>query len=389
MIKGENFLVFAEEWGFYPTTTLHLLRGLTSSNRFLWVHMLGSRPIQLSSYDLRRGWGKIRQWMGTGERKPAPKNVISYSPISLPFGTNRPTRWGNRQIVASGVRRRLRELKLEQPIFFATLAQSAEVVGSFKEKLVVYLCLDEYAEMPGFYREYIREMEEKMIARADLVLATSKDLALRKSRPDAPAVFLPQAVDFEHFSQFRNKTVPPPDDLAHIPRPRIGFVGLVADWIDLDLLVDIARAYPKSSVVVIGPKRTNLERLEGQGNIYVLGPRPYQMVPRYIAHFDVALIPFLQTELTQYVNPLKLLEYMAAGLPVVSTAMPDVRAYGDLVYCADSQEEFVEQVGRALTSDSPEQAAQRMEVARANGWEQRTTELSQHIEAVMQRKGIQ
>ncbi len=389
MIEGENFLVFGDDWGVYPNTTEHLLRRLVSRNRFLWVHMYGLRAPQWNLYDLRRAQHKVLHWIGVRANGSTSDDLALYSPFLLPFSTSRVAHAWNRFAVVRGVRRRLQRLNLQNPIFFASFPNAAEVLGAFEEKLVVYLCEDEWAEMPGIYRRYVREMEDKLLERADLVVVTSKPLLQTKAKPNRPTVLLPQGVEFEHFSQFQKTSSSLPSELAEIPRPRIGFVGLLAAWVDVDLLVAVAQAYSRASVVVIGPVRTDITPLNGQKNIFLIGPRSYTDLPRYLAHFDVGLIPFHQNRLTRYVNPLKLLEYLASGLPVVSTAMPDVEAYGNVVYCARERDEFVGLVGLALNDQSDEQRRRRVSLARENSWEQRAEQLSQQLESALRKRKLQ
>jgi glycosyltransferase involved in cell wall biosynthesis len=250
------------------------------------------------------------------------------------------------------------------------------MVDDLPVKSVVYYILDNYAEMPHHYGDYIRDLEARLIDSADLVLATSQLLVDHKSRPGRRAILLPQGVDFAHFHSAAAGGVPEPEEFAQVPEPRILFMGLLAPWVDVDLLAKVAKEYPKASLVLIGPVRADIEVLRKAPNVYFLGPRAYEELPPYLVHCDAALIPFRDDALTRYVNPLKLLEYMAAGLPVISTALPHVTALDGLVYCARSDEEFLAQVGQALAGFSPERRARCVAAARENGWDRRADQFS-------------
>src|SRR5207249_4443843 len=150
---------------------------------------------------------------------------------------------------------------------------------------------------------------------------------------------------------------PQPRELQHLPGPLLGFFGTLAPWIDTELLKQVARAFPHGSIVLIGPVWIDCE-IPNLPNVHWLGPRSYADLPRYAAHFDVGLIPFRINTLTAYVNPLKLLEYLALGLPVVSTPLPDLSCFADVVHQATNHDDFVDQVRLALDNRSPEQRQQ-------------------------------
>jgi glycosyltransferase involved in cell wall biosynthesis len=383
VIRGHDLLVFGDDWGVYPTSTEHLLRRFLPHNTFLWVHLPGLRAPQLNYYDVTRIRQKLGTWLTRRTRRSHASNLTVYSPMVIPFNANAVARAWNRQVVSAGVRRLLRLHGMERPIFATSLPNAADLLGSFDEQVVVYFCEDEYSEMPGVAPRYVREVEAKLLERADLVFATSKILAERKSTSRLTAIHLHQGVDFDHFNTAAGKGALPPAELQ-LPHPIIGYVGLLAPWVDVELFAAVAEAYPKASVVVIAPVRTNISRLQNISNLHLLGPRRYADLPRYMAHFDVGLIPFHQNALTRHVDPLKRLEYFAAGLPVVSTPLPGAEVYKDLVYTAHTRAEFVYLVGKALCADSPELRHRRIETARVNSWDSRAEQASRHIERVLE-----
>src|SRR5260370_32544651 len=154
--------------------------------------------------------------------------------------------------------------------------------------------------MPGIDRKYMRALERILLTEADLIFATSTELQRRKSGKKTSAIFLPHGVDFEHFHLAANSLIP--EELENLPRPLIGMYGTLAPWVDSDLIVQVARAFPQASIVLIGP-RTDCPLPENVPNLYWLGARPYADLPRYAAHFDVGLIPFRRNKLTAHGNP--------------------------------------------------------------------------------------
>ena len=158
----------------------------------------------------------------------------------------------------------------------------------------------------------------------------------------------------------------------------IGFFGLVADWIDLELIRKVADAHPAASVALLGKVTTSLAPLEGARNVHLLGRKPFADLPGYCKGFDVAITPFRLNELALNANPLKAREYVAAGLPNVCTDLPELRATPGCTV-ARSHEEFVAEVTRALAGGGPSRA--RAEAVRPESWEAKVAELDAHVAA--------
>ncbi|MEZ4456889.1 MAG: glycosyltransferase [Gemmatimonadales bacterium] len=156
----------------------------------------------------------------------------------------------------------------------------------------------------------------------------------------------------EHFASSALAELPRPADLPADDRPILGFFGLLQSWVDLPLLRRLAERFPECHVVVIGRSMVDLGDLQGLPNLHLLGQKAYRDLPAYCRAFDVGLIPFVLNELTDAVNPIKLREYLSAGLPVVSTAMPEVVALGEVPGLAvvRTHDEFIEACGRFLAT---------------------------------------
>jgi glycosyltransferase involved in cell wall biosynthesis len=157
----------------------------------------------------------------------------------------------------------------------------------------------------------------------------------------------------------------------------LGFHGLLAEWIDLALLAAVARAFPNASLAIVGEVRVATTLLDGLANVHLLGRRPYDELPGYCRGFDVALLPFVLDELTLHASPLKLREYLAAGLPVVATALPEARLLARAhrgVRVADDATGFVAEIARALAD--PEPRAARSDAIAGESWDAKLDELS-------------
>jgi glycosyltransferase involved in cell wall biosynthesis len=243
------------------------------------------------------------------------------------------------------------------------------VVGSLGELVSIYFCMDNYAELPGVSRTVIEPLERKLLSRVGAVVATAAELRKSKWPASRRAFHLPQGVNFDHFAT--PQAVPP--ELARLGSPRIGFAGGVSECCDLALIQAVAESNPQGSVVLVGPVSVDLSVLTAP-NIHVLGDRPYATLPAYVQAFDVGIIPYVLNEWTRAVDPLKLLEYLAAGIPVVSTPIPEVHKYAAVTTLASHPTEFARAAVTACIDDRLELRRARQQVAREQTWERRAAQ---------------
>ncbi|GAB3949800.1 glycosyltransferase family 1 protein [Spirosoma harenae] len=221
-----------------------------------------------------------------------------------------------------------------------------------KPQLVVYDCMDELSAFLGAPANLL-EQEALLLKRADLLFTGG--LSLYDAKKDRhPAVFaFPSSIDFTHFESARY-ALPEPADLLPISGPRIGFCGVIDERLDIDLLRSLASQRPDWHFVLLGPiVKIDPDTLPKGPNLHYLGPKPYSELPAYFSHWQVAMMPFAINEATRYISPTKTPEYLAAGLPVVSTPIRDVvRTYGGWspVLIADSPVTVEEEITRALSN---------------------------------------
>jgi UDP-galactopyranose mutase len=222
-----------------------------------------------------------------------------------------------------------------------------------RPEAVVYDCMDELSAFAGA-PPALCQREAELLARADLVLTGGQSLYEAK-RHRHPRVYpFPSSVDVAHFSRARHAQADPPDQ-QHIPRPRLGFFGVIDERCDVELLGGVAAARPDWHFVLLGPVvKIDPATLPQGANLHYLGPKSYEDLPRYLSGWDVALLPFARNDATRFISPTKTPEYLAAGCPVVSTSIRDVvRPYGQqgLVRIADSVADFIVAVDDALRAD--------------------------------------
>jgi UDP-galactopyranose mutase len=226
----------------------------------------------------------------------------------------------------------------------------------------VYDCMDELSAFKGAPRS-LRENELALFERADLVFTGGHSLYEVKRDQHRNVYAFPSSIDAPHFAQAR-AAADEPEDQRDIPRPRLGFFGVIDERMDIELLDAVAQARPDWQLVMIGPVvKIDPAGLPRRANIHYLGGKTYAGLPAYLSGWDVALLPFARNESTRFISPTKTPEYLAAGKPVVSTPIRDVvRPYGEqgLVRVADTAEEFVEACEAAMGETSWDQTWGRM-----------------------------
>ncbi|HJY88181.1 MAG TPA: glycosyltransferase, partial [Candidatus Acidoferrales bacterium] len=315
MIQGNDIICFSNDWDGDPLSKKHIVLRLARKNRVLWVNSLGNRNPTVSAHDFRRILKRLWQ-SGRGTRRVA-ENIFVYSPLAIPFHGSRVARWLNRWLLRSSLLRTCRKLGFRDPITWTFLPTSADIAGSLGEQLVVYHCVDEFSEFSGANSAAILEMERRLMERADVVIVSSQRLYETKRRSNPHTFLVRHGVDVAHFRKACVGAAGEPADCAGLRHPVIGFFGLIADWVDLETIRHLAGVRPQWSFLLIGKVQTDTSALRRLPNIHLLGRRDYQSLPAYCKVFDVAILPFVRNELTLAANPLKLREYLAAGLPVV------------------------------------------------------------------------
>lgn len=379
MMEGLSIICFAHDWGGDPTSKTHIMRLLAKRNRVLWVNSIGMRRPTASRADLRRILSKLHRGL-SGCREVEP-NLFVTNPLVLPLPGVAAADWLNAKLLAVSLRRLCRRHGLERPLLWTFLPTMNRLVGRLGERLVIYHCVDEYSAFSGVPRDALLRMERDLIHRAHLVLTSSEQLRDERSSINLHTHFVSHGVDVEHFARAVDPATVVPDEIHGLPKPVIGFFGLLADWVDLSLIRSLACSRPHWSFVLVGKATTDLRLLQALPNVRLLGQKPYSTLPGYCRGFDVGIIPFRMNELTVRANPLKLREYLAAGLPVVSTPLPEVSRYNGLVHLADGERSFLAGIEAALRERSEAMARRRVDAMRAEGWGARVAEVSAIIKA--------
>jgi UDP-galactopyranose mutase len=239
------------------------------------------------------------------------------------------------------------------PVFWYLTPMALDWSDDVPASAVVYDCMDELAA----FRESsprLRQLEDRLFARADLVFTGGMQLYLSKRTRHPNVHLFPSSVDVKHFARARAQQPDPPDQ-ARIPRPRLGYFGVIDERIDMDLIAGLAEQRPDRQIVLLGPiAKIDPADLPVADNIHALGAKPYVDLPRYLAGWDVGIMPFAHNDATRFISPTKTPEYLAGGRPVVSTSIRDVvepYATKGLAHIGDGVDGFIAAVDRALAED--------------------------------------
>ncbi|MDD2502825.1 MAG: glycosyltransferase [Clostridia bacterium] len=274
---------------------------------------------------------------------------------------------------------------IKNPVVWVSRPDHLNELDNFIEAFLVYDYIDELEVFHTFEPEMLKK-HQRLLEKADLCLATASKLLheMNKKRPDA--IFCPNAADYEYFAraQCRENKLLPEDmkQIVALGKPIIGYYGALAEWFDYDLMMYAARKRKDYTFVLIGPDYDqSLEngRINRFNNIYWLNSKQYHELAGYLAYFDVAVIPFKINKITLATNPIKMFEYMSAGKPVVTTAMPECTRYPEVII-SNSPEEFVQNLDRALQlKEEQEYINKLIECGRSNSWDARVLQVSARL----------
>ncbi len=362
-----------------------LMRRVARSRRVLFVNSVGMRlPVPGRNSEAGRRILRKLGSMARLVRRPVPEapNFYVLSPIVIPLYASPTGRAVNAAVVRTQVAVAEWALGIRRPVRVITLPTAWPAVRGLPRQRLVVNKADKYSSHPEIDHDSVARAEQELLEAADVVLYVNREL-MDEDLPVAGdrAVFLDHAVDLDHFVRRPRSELPP--DLAAIPEPRVGFFGSLDDYkIDMDLIERLAREIPDAHVVLVGAATSSMKRFEALDNVHWLGPKPYEEVPAYGSGFDVALMPYLHNEWTRHINPIKSREYLALGLPVVTTdAVPQLQPFADVLLIAADPDDFVAKVRAALQGDSPACRERRRASVAGSSWDDRAELLMQLAES--------
>ncbi len=298
--------------------------------------------------------------------------------------------------MARQIRWAMKELEVTKPILWLYSPYHFDLVGKFGEKLS---CYHNYDEFPDFInnariKSLIQQYDDQLSSSVDLVFTTSRSQMERRKKVNHNTFFVPNGVNFKLFNQALSHDLPVPDDIAQIPRPIIGYAGALSYYIDTQLLLNITKAYPEYSLVLVGPDQLGnsdiIKKLKASSNVHFFGFKPLNQLPNYIKVFDVAIMPYILEGHVLSAYPQKLHEYLAGGRAIVATALPELKPYNQFVRIAENKSQFIDHIREAINDYDSQSVQNRVAIARENTWEHRVEKyyqiLQQHLNSTLNKK---
>jgi glycosyltransferase involved in cell wall biosynthesis len=373
-MTGQNIICFANDWDADPTSKHQVMRVLARENQVLWVESIGLRRPGASTGDASRILKKIRKCV-RGPVCVAP-NLHVVTPLVIPFHDVKGVPTFNAWFLAHYIRRQARRLGMKDFQLWTFLPTTAPLIRYLKPQKVIYYCVDEWSAFSFLNGQLMEQMEKALIKQSDVVITSAEKLYASKHHLHPKTYFVPHGVDSEHFGKACLPGTVVPKELEGLPSPIIGFWGLIHEWIDIDLIYHIASQRPQWSFVLIGKTGIDCSSLKKLSNIHLLGVRSYDTLPAFAKGFSIGIMPFKINRLTENVNPIKLREYLAAGLSVVSTPLPEARAYAQVVRFGATAAEFLTALDESLKAHHESSSRVCQEAVSKETWLSRVERIS-------------
>jgi len=380
-VQKESIIILSsDDWG-WKTSKYQLSTRFARDNKVLFVSSVGFRSPTASKQDFLRIFYKFRKFI-KGVESVAP-SLFVLTPLVIPFRKYPIVNFINQFILKFQLRLTIYKLRMDSPYLFVFSQNWLDTVNQTRRKKLIYYCVDEHSGFSGIDAQQFEQNDKEMTKLADIVICSSRKLEIQKKDVNPATYYIPHGVNYELFSRaVYDKSLVIPLDISMISAPIIGFYGHISyDWVDSSLLKYVALSRPEWTIVLIGRYSMAADEFAGFDNIKILGERNYDELPAYSKAFSVAIIPFVYSSLTDNCNPLKLYEYLSAGLPVVSTDIPEVRQYNNLIHVAKSHDEFLCFCDEALCESDNSMRSMRSTTMAHSSWDDRVSNIYQILEA--------
>lgn len=344
-------LVFSDDWGRHPSSCQHLVGHLLDDFKVIWVNTIGMRPPRLNWSTVTRGWEKLRGWSGPkAEDIPVSPNLKISQPVMWPWMKRRLDRRLNQNLLLQQLNRQLSDI--DAPVIaITTIPIVADLMGALKVDRWVYYCVDDFSCWPGLEQQALGEMEKEVLQKADVVITAGTHLQERHSQRRKEVELLQHGIDLAHWRQSEGDTSTIP--LSLNDSPQITFWGLIDRRMDISFIKGLSEQLSTGSINLVGPQDTPDPQLFHLKNVSLHEAVSYQELPAWAAASNVLIMPYVDAPVTRAMQPLKLLEYLATGLPVVVRDLPANREWADCLDLANDESEFAELVQQRIKTGTP------------------------------------
>jgi len=334
-------IVFGEDWGAHPSSTQHLIKEIAQSNSVSWINSVGMRSPKLCLRDFKRLINKCMNIFSKNQNKQKNSDVKIFNPKILP--------WHQFNWVNTFNKKQFKnELGFEndnqsdEPItYWVSVPTAISLIDKREQDQIIYYCGDDFSGLDGVDYAMVERFEKELISQADIIYVVSDELMAKM--PKNKTTMLRHGVDFKLFNSPSNI-----NPVLQKNRPTIGFYGSISNWLDIELLISLAKKRPEYDLLLIGEIKVNLDKLLAFKNVSHIEAISHESLPEFSQHWQVALLPFVDNAQIRSCDPLKLKEYLAAGVPVVATDFPAVHKYKEIIMIASSTEAFIKRVDWAI-----------------------------------------
>ena len=267
------------------------------------------------------------------------------------------------------IRRAIRSLDFNDAIAWFHVPHPGFLARQLGEKLTVFYCVDDYSKLPGVDEFAVQDMDDKLTATADIVFTCNRRLMETHLQHNANVHLSTHGVDAGMFALSTSPETEIPEEANKLPRPVIGWWGVLDPRVDISILEHLAVVRPNWTILLIGRVAVDASALSRLANVVFVGSKPYTGLPAWAKAIDVCVLPYAPSAWTEHSSPLKLQEYLAAGKPIVATPFPEAQRFGTLVQVAADGPGFVGAIEEALATNTPEQATLRQKAVQSNTWD--------------------
>ena len=379
MPQPSDIICFAKDWNEPKTSVNHVMQELAKNHRVLWINSISARsPNFGSANDLKKICRKIHSWFHG--LQIIHENLRVLTPITLPFPRARLAQYFNRWLTSTLVRQAAHRWGLRQPQLWIFPPNAVDFIGHCDESLVVYYCVDEFTAFSYLDPVFIRQKENELLRQANLVFVVSEHLLTAKSLLNPNTHLISHGVNQTLFGQALVESFPIASELQLFPHPIIGCLGNIYDYFDQEFVVECARLRPQWSFVIVGTIMSDVGVLRTQSNIHLIGVVPYERLPEFCKGLLTGFVAYKPNHpFSLNCNPLKIREYLAAGLPVVSLDIPAARILSDFVQIVHTPGEFIAVIEKHLMTETLKHKLTRSQAMQSESWTARVDTIEHHL----------
>jgi glycosyltransferase involved in cell wall biosynthesis len=357
----------------------------------IWINSIGMRmPVPGKTEIAWKRYTRKLKSIFKGLKQDPASGMYVYTPWFVPRYSPRAIEF-NGMLLSMQVRSLIRRLNIQRPSAGVSMPTMTPAVERLPWVSVVFERCDDFTTLPEANAPIIADLERRLLQRSDHAVYVNDDLFEKERYSIADAQMISHGVDFDAFVQARPITgpkPPAPPEIRDLPRPIVGFYGGMDEYrMDVDLMVKIAKHIPTGTLLLVGPEQMDLSRIKAQPNVRHIGQVAPDRLPEIAGQFDVGVIPFLQNEFNRKCNPVKLKEYLAAGYPIVAMRLQSFDKYADLIYLADSHQEFLSGLDKAIADHDPLLVQRRRQAVSGDSWDKVAAKVARMLEIVHPRLG--